>query len=48
MSLHVVNLWIRLENVRQESQTLSGHGESSCSKPMDKPWSGKPRVQDVS
>ena len=33
------------ENVRQESQTLSGPGESSCSKSVDKPWSGKPRVQ---
>ena len=33
------------ENVRQESQTLSGLGESSCSKFVDKPWSGKPRVR---
>ena len=38
------------ENVRQESHTLSVPGESSCSKSVDKPWSGKPRVQatDVS
>ena len=36
---------IVVENVRQESQTLSGPGESSCSKSMDKPWSGQPRVQ---
>ena len=33
------------ENVRQESQTLSGPGESSCSKSVDKPWSGKLCVQ---
>ena len=33
------------ENVRQESRTLSGPGESSCSKSVDKPWSGKPHVQ---
>ena len=33
------------ENVRQESQTLNRPGESSCSKSMDKPWSGKPHVQ---
>ena len=32
------------ENVRQESQTLSGPRESSCSQIVDKPWSGKPRV----
>ena len=35
---------IAAKNVRQESQTLSGPRESSCSKCVDKPWSGKPRV----
>ena len=33
------------EIVQQESQTLSGRGESSCSKSKDKPWSGKLHVQ---
>ena len=33
------------KNVRQEYHTLSGPGESTCSKFVDKPWSGKPCVQ---
>ena len=35
-----------VENVRQDSQVLSGPRESSCSKSVEKSWStGKPHVQ---
>lgn len=36
---------VSAENGRQESQALSGRGESSCSKSVNKPWSGQSSQQ---